>query len=450
VVVACPCALGLACPTAIMVGTGVGATNGCLIKGGGALEAANYVTSVIFDKTGTLTTGKAVLGRKISFLKDKDDELARGCPAGAKSDLLLWLAACCEQNSTHPLGRAIVNAARGRWGDDVTFSAAGVAIGECETVPGSGVRCRVSAPGWGERWLFVGNRDFAGPHGAKGSGDEEVASLRGQGQVGVYVSAADANGEGPDAAGKRRRVVGVVGIVDPIQDNAASCIQTLEAMGVEVWMCTGDHEATAYSVARTLGIPEANVCAGVSPEGKGDLVTRIQNRNARRIPPGSSGRPEGVAVVGDGINDAVALARADVGIAIGAGTEVAIDAADIVLVKNNLHDVVVALHLSKVVFRRIHLNFVWALGYNMCTIPIAAGVLYPFTDWRLPPAYAGLMMAFSSISVVLSSLLLKLYRRPHLHECVSGMTQSRLPWGKKGQPHSPGNENMDIELRILV
>eukprot|EP00957_Ditylum_brightwellii_P090053 6858257-Ditylum_brightwellii.AAC.1 len=195
-------------------------------------------------------------------------------------------------------------------------------------------------------------------------------------------------------------------------------------------MCTGDHETTAFAVADEVGINRRNVCAGVKPEGKADLVTRLQkqyreNENdpsttrsvrRKRLRLRREQKGGGVAVVGDGINDAVALARSDVGIAIGAGTEVAAEAADIVLVKSSLHDVVVALHLSRVVFNRIRLNFVWAMGYNLFALPFAAGAFYPWFDWRLPPAFAGLMMAFSSVSVVSSSLLLRTYSKPEIEE----------------------------------
>ena len=203
------------------------------------------------------------------------------------------------------------------------------------------------------------------------------------------------------------KIIGIIGIIDPIESNAKSCCKALQNMGIEVWMCTGDHETTANAVAKQVGIRPSNICAGSSPEGKADLVTRLQKRG------GGKGR---VAVVGDGINDSIALARANVGIAIGAGTEVAVEAADIVLVKSSLHDVVVALHLSRIVFRRIKLNFMWAMGYNLFALPFAAGILYPFTGWKLPPAFAGLMMAFSSVSVVTSSLLLRMYTKPIINE----------------------------------
>jgi Cu+-exporting ATPase len=219
-----------------------------------------------------------------------------------------------------------------------------------------------------------------------------------------------------------RRVVGVLGIMDPIESEAPSTVAALQGMGLDVWLCTGDHELTALACARQVGIDESNVCAQVSPEGKADLVTRLQKRSLGGNPAAvrnherNKSRRKRVAVVGDGINDAVALARADVGIAIGAGTEVAVEAADVVLVRSSLHDVVMALHLSRVVFHRIRWNFLWALGYNLVALPFAAGLFYPLTGFRLPPAFAGLMMAFSSVSVVTSSLLLRLYTKPIIHE----------------------------------
>lgn len=234
--------------------------------------------------------------------------------------------------------------------------------------------------------------------------------LRRLGQVGVFVGISDTDCDSDDLAWPNNfKIVGIIGIVDPVKHNAKSCFKALQNMGIEVWMCTGDHEITANAVGSQVGIHPANICAGTSPEGKADLVSRLQKR---RI-----GKTRGhVAVVGDGINDSIALARSDVGIAIGAGTEVAVEAADIVLVKSNLHDVVVALNLSRVVFRRIKMNFTWALGYNLTALPFAAGLLYPITQWRLPPAFAGLMMAFSSVSVVTSSLLLRMYAKPIIND----------------------------------
>jgi len=417
IVVACPCALGLATPTAVMVGTGVGATNGLLIKGGAVLEAAHGVDTVIFDKTGTITSGRAVLAEKKEFVDvtNTSDPLLQVLPSTIrKEDVALWLAACAETNSEHPLAKAIVNAARGIWGGDVGASSDGVSVTDFVVVPGRGVECTVSRKGWGMWGVRVGNwiwtsfveedgdgikdeRKLVPEKGAIGTAEAE--DMRRRGQISVFVSVLPKHELGDS------RVIGVIGIADSINSESSSTVAALHNMGVEVWMCTGDHEITANAVAAKVGIE--NITASCTPEEKADLVTRLQKR---RRPGGNRGGR--VAVVGDGINDSVALARADVGIAIGAGTEVAVEAADVVLVRSSLHDVVVALHLSRVVFQRIKLNFGWALAYNVIALPFAAGVFYPWTDWRLPPAFAGLMMAFSSVSVVTSSLLLKVYSKP--------------------------------------
>ena len=408
-----------------MVGTGVGAKQGLLIKGGAVLENMHSVDTVIFDKTGTLTTGRAVVGERVEFVKD-GDPLLKNLPSKVPQQYLsLWLAACAEVQSEHPLAKAVVNAATGVWGGDATCSSENVRVDGFRVVPGMGVECQVSKPGWGEWWVRVGCKtwtkeavpdDTTSLEPADPTGDEEVRELRLRGHIAVYVSVLQANDH---VNRRRRRVVGVLGIVDPIQKNARSTVAALQKMRVEVWMCTGDHELTASAVAREIGVLPENVCAGVSPEGKADLVTRLKKRARDAEPSRLSFRRKEVrrvAVVGDGINDAVALARADVGVAIGAGTEVAVEAADVVLVRSSLHDVVVALHLSRVVFRRIMVNFVWAMGYNIFALPFAAGMLAPFTEFRLPPEMAGLMMAFSSVSVVTSSLLLRNYNRPIIHE----------------------------------
>jgi Cu+-exporting ATPase len=427
IVVACPCALGLATPTAVMVGTGVGAKHGLLIKGGAVLESAHGVDTVIFDKTGTLTTSKAVVRDNVQFLGDTD-EIVRKKPSVVKADqVCLWLAACTEKQSEHPLAKAIVNAAQSAWGADVTCSSEGIQVDEFLVIPGSGVECVIRGPVVGEWRVRVGNKKWTNEAlidtddtGTDCEGENEIHEIRRKGRIGVFVSIlpesqflAKCDGDGIPY---RRRIAGVIGIADPIEADAKSTVAALQLMGVDVWLCTGDDEVTALAVARDVGIPDENVCAGVKPEGKADLVSRLQKKDRLR----SHGRDKRarrhqqgrVGFVGDGINDAIALARSDVGIAIGAGTEIAVEAADIVLVRSSLHDVVVALHLSRVVFRRITLNFIWALAYNLMALPFAAGVFFAFTNFRLPPQFAGLMMAFSSVSVVTSSLLLRTYSKP--------------------------------------
>ena len=425
----CLAALGLATPTAVMVGTGVGASHGLLIKGGGAvLENMHAVDTVIFDKTGTLTTGKAVVAHLSSFSPKQQNHLglisSKTAPRHVQStdDLVLWLAACAEAQSEHPLGRAVVNAARTKWGGrDIVGETEGVQVKEFQVVPGSGVECLVTKPQWGSVWVRVGNQQWVTEGNimtGNCTGEEQVMELRERGQIGIYISILR-----QDERVEDREIVGVLGIVDPIKAEAKSAIAALQRMGINVWMCSGDHSTTARAVAHQLGIQEHQVVAGVKPPDKAELVTRLQggdslggerNEFSMKLQTGNTQRK--VAFVGDGINDSIALAKADVGVAIGAGTEVALEAADIVLVKSSLHDVVVAIHLSKTVFQRIRLNFVWAMAYNLMALPFAAGILYPFTNFRLPPEFAGLMMAFSSVSVVTSSLLLRRYQRPTISE----------------------------------
>lgn len=516
IVVACPCALGLATPTAVMVGTGVGATHGLLIKGGTVLEQMHQTDVIIFDKTGTLTTGKAIVSdykNEDELLNDdsfqrlesdplyinlpiKETDSSSKTPIVAKEHVGLWLAACAEAQSEHPLAMAIVNGARKKLniGGDVTLSrTTGIRVSDFVLTPGMGVQCIVLSPSktsdangnrWGSWQVRVGSRAWTKEvldsndydSTADLTGDDYATDLRLGGKIAVYVSVLKIEGaeESSDplllgAHHQRRRIVAVLGIVDPIQKEAASTVAALRNMGMEVWMCTGDHELTAAAVAYHVGIDESNICASASPEGKADLVSRLQERReiiaskmwseqrslqkkllvsfssqddestspkaieATTFPSRKRGvdkMTRRVAVVGDGINDAVALARADVGIAIGAGTEVAVEAADVVLVRSSLHSVVVAFHLSNVVFRRIMMNFMWAMGYNLLALPFAAGVLYPFTDFRLPPEVAGLMMAFSSVSVVTSSLLLRTFKRPIIQDDGSFENNTRCPCGK--------------------
>jgi len=430
VVVACPCALGLATPTAVMVGTGVGAQQGLLIKGGAVLESMHSIDTVIFDKTGTLTTGRAVLCKQIQF-GPKDSKLMENRPQQvAAENFALWLAACTEVQSEHPIAKAIVNAAQSMWGGDVTFSHEGFSVTDFHVVPGKGVECRLSRVEYGNYQVRVGSRSWTSDH-EKSLGSEEASQLRREGHIVVFVSILNL-----EAQGAEQETVGVLAVTDPVKDEAISCVAALQSFGIDVWLCTGDSHQTADAVAETVGIPIENVCSEVSPEGKADLVTRLQQAG--------SYNKRSVAVVGDGINDSVALARADVGIAIGAGTAIAVEAADVVLVRSSLHDVVVAVHLSHVVFRRIIANFIWALGYNVIALPFAAGVLYPFTEYRLPPELAGLMMAFSSVSVVTSSLLLKLYKRPVINE------RGKLnAWGVSGLRNSKRKRVVGVQYSVV-
>ena len=360
-VVACPCALGLATPTAVTVGIGRGAELGVLIKRGEALEIPDRITAVVFDKTGTLTVGKPSVTDVV--------------PAGIPEATLISLAASVERNSQHPLGRAIVREAEGR----------GVPIEEStgfDTIGGKGVVAKVL----GEE-VVVGNRALMGERGiAVGvEAGGRIAALEGEGKTVMMVSAGG-------------QLAGLVAVADTLKGSAGEAVRRLRAMGLGVLMITGDNAGTAGAIARQAGIDR--VVAGVLPAGKVDEVRRLQDEG------------EVVAFVGDGINDAPALARADLGVAIGSGTDVAIESGEIVLVRDNLVDVVAAIELSRKVMSRIRENLFWAFAYNTALIPLAAGLLYPFFGITFRPELAGLAMALSSVTVVSLSLLLKGYIPP--------------------------------------
>ncbi|MDP2183582.1 MAG: heavy metal translocating P-type ATPase [Actinomycetota bacterium] len=355
IVIACPCALGLATPTAIMVGTGKGAENGILIKSGEALETAYKIQAIVFDKTGTLTHGTPVV---------TDIELAEE----TDPDMVFALAAALERNSEHPLAEAIVAHAKATGVElaDVTgFSA----------VPGHGVEGTV-----GTMRVAFGNRKLMVREGIDTRRFEErIAALESEGKTVMLV--------GLDSS----RLAGMIAVADTLKDNSAEAVTRLAQMGVQVFMITGDNRRTAEAIAAQAGIEPGNVLAEVLPEHKAEEVAKLQSRGLT------------VAMVGDGINDTPALAQADVGIAMGAGTDIAMETGGIVLIKNDLRDVVTAIELSRRTMRKIHQNFFWALGYNTLGIPIAALGL-------LRPELAGAAMALSSVSVVTSSLLLRRFR----------------------------------------
>ncbi|CAI9094026.1 OLC1v1029669C1 [Oldenlandia corymbosa var. corymbosa] len=367
VVIACPCALGLATPTAVMVGTGVGASQGVLIKGGQALESAHKVNCIVFDKTGTLTTGKPVVV-KTRLLKNM-----------ALREFY-ELVAAVEINSEHPLAKAIVEYAK-KFREDED-SNVWPEVSEFESITGHGVKAIVR-----NKEVIVGNKSLMLENNIVIPIDAEeiLAETEGLAQTGILVSI-------------DHQLVGILAISDPLKPGAKEVISILNSMKIKTILVTGDNWGTAHAIAKEVGI--TTVIAEAKPEHKAEKVKELQ---------GSSGI---VAMVGDGINDSPALVAADVGMAIGAGTDIAIEAADIVLMKSNLEDVITAIDLSRSTFRRIRLNYVWALGYNLLGIPIAAGVLFPFTGFRLPPWIAGAAMAASSVSVVCCSLLLKNYKRP--------------------------------------
>ncbi|XP_057449965.1 probable copper-transporting ATPase HMA5 [Lotus japonicus] len=369
-VIACPCALGLATPTAVMVGTGVGASQGVLIKGGQALESAHKVNCIVFDKTGTLTIGKPVIVSTKLLKKLVLREFYE-------------LVAAAEVNSEHPLAKAIVEYAK-RFRDEENPS--WPEAQHFVSVTGHGVKATVR-----NKEIIVGNKSLFADNNIEipGIAEDMLAEAESMAQTGILVSI---NGE----------VAGVLAVSDPLKPGAQEVISILKSMNIKSIMVTGDNWGTANSIAREVGIE--SVIAEAKPEQKAEKVKELQ----------ASGNT--VAMVGDGINDSPALVAADVGMAIGAGTDIAIEAADIVLMKSNLEDVITAIDLSRKTFSRIHLNYFWAFGYNLLGIPIAAGVLFPSTGFRLPPWIAGAAMAASSVSVVCCSLLLKYYKRPRMLE----------------------------------
>ena len=360
-IIACPCALGLATPTAILVGTGKGAENGVLIKGGESLEIAHKLQIIVLDKTGTITTGEPVV----------TDLVAADGLAEAE---LLRLSATAERGSEHPLGEAIVRAAEQRriqYGDAATFTA----------LSGHGVEANVDG-----RAVLVGNQKLLRDRGVELDGwDKRVEELAGEGKTPMLIAL-------------DRRVAGLIAVADQIKPGARESIDALKRMGIEVVMMTGDNKRTAEAVAHQVGI--TRVLAEVLPEAKVAEIKRLQLEN--RV----------VGMVGDGINDAPALAQADVGIAIGTGTDVAIEASDITLIRGDLRGVVTAIALSRVTIRTIRQNLFWAFIYNAMGIPIAAGLLYPLTGWLLSPIIASAAMSMSSVSVVTNSLRLRRFKAP--------------------------------------
>ena len=358
-VIACPCALGLATPTAIMVGTGKGAENGILLKSGEALEEANHVNMVVFDKTGTITNGTPVVTDVVTA--DSTD-----------ADALIRLAASLEVASEHPLGEAIVAKAKeqGAAFDEVT---------NFEAIPGFGIKGHV-----GERLVFLGNEKWMRENGlANVEMNEKANSFAEQGKTPLYIGYNDA-------------VQGLIVVADTVKESSARAIQTLHEMGIQVAMMTGDHERTAQAIAAEVGIDR--VFSEVLPQDKANYVSKLQEEGYI------------VAMVGDGINDAPALAQAQVGIAIGTGTDVAIESADAVLMKSDLMDVPAMLKLSRATIRNIKENLFWAFAYNVIGIPFAMGVLHLFGGPLLNPMIAGAAMSFSSVSVVLNALRLKRWK----------------------------------------
>lgn len=358
-VIACPCALGLATPTAIMVGTGKGAENGILIKSGEALEIAHQLDTIVFDKTGTITEGKPVVTDVLVF-----DELS-------EHDIL-QLTASAEVHSEHPLGQAIVEKAKEMAIDLLSIS-------DFLAIPGQGLTVSVEGISY-----FIGNKRLMTEQKINLDDKKETVNrLAQEGKTPMYVAT-------------KQKVIGIVAVADPIKPSSIKAITTLKKLGKQVVMLTGDNELTAEAIASQVGID--TVVSEVLPEDKANQVARLQKQGKK------------VGMVGDGINDAPALAQADIGLAIGNGTDVAIESADVVLMNDDLKSVATAIELSDATMRNIKENLFWAFGYNILGIPVAMGVLHLFGGPLLNPMIAGAAMSFSSVSVLLNALRLKRFK----------------------------------------
>ena len=357
-VISCPCALGLATPTAIMVGTGKGAENGILIKSAEALEIAHHVQTVVMDKTGTITEGRP---RVTNLVADGIDETE-----------MLRIAASAEKGSEHPLADAIVDEAK-------ELNLELYDVKNFEAIPGQGLRAVVN-----NKIYYLGNLRLINEQKINIKNFEEKSiKFADEGKTPLYF--ADEN-----------NVLGIISVADVVKPTSEAAIKEFEAMGIEVVMLTGDNKKTAEAIRKQLGITRA--VAEVLPQDKEREIRKIQEQGRR------------VAMIGDGINDAPALARADVGIAIGAGTDVAIESADIVLIRSDLLDAVTAVQLSKATIKNIKQNLFWAFIYNTIGIPLAAGVFYGILGWKLNPMFAGAAMSLSSVSVVSNALRLKFFK----------------------------------------
>ncbi len=357
-IIACPCALGLATPTAVMMGTGLGAQNGILIKSGKALEIAKKINMVVFDKTGTLTQGEPAVTDIFAIAENES--------------YILQLAASAERNSEHPLAQAIVQKAKG-------LGLKSLEVQNFSAVPGKGVQAH-----WQEKKILVGTRKLM------------VESQIDISEIEAKMSELENHGKTVMILALENKIVGLLAVADTLKDNSKQAIIMLHKMNKKAAILTGDNERVANAIAKEVGID--SVLAEVLPQEKAAEIKRLQEQGNI------------VAMVGDGINDAPALAQADLGIALGSGTDVAMETGEIVLIKDDLCDVVAAIDLSRYTMAKIKQNLFWAFGYNVIGIPIAAGVLFPLTGWLLNLMIAAAAMAFSSVSVVLNTLLMKRYR----------------------------------------
>jgi len=357
-IIACPCSLGLATPTSIMVGTGKGAENGILIRSGEALEIAHKINTIIFDKTGTLTKG----------MPEVTDIVASGLPQNE----VLFYASSAEKGSEHPLGESIIKKAK----------EAGIDIASAEqfsAVPGLGIKATING-----KQVMLGNEKLMKDEGVSTEAlQQQAMAFSEQGKTPMFVSV-------------DKKIAGIIAVADMLKDDSVNAVKALHNLGIEVVMMTGDNKRTGEAIARLAGIDR--VLAEVLPEEKANEVKKLQ----------AAGRT--VAMVGDGINDAPALAQADIGIAIGTGTDVAMETSDITLIGGNIRGVVTAIALSKATMRNIKQNLFWAFAYNVVLIPVAAGALFPFFGILLNPMFAAAAMGFSSVTVVTNALRLRRFK----------------------------------------
>lgn len=413
IVFACPCALGLATPTAVMVGTGVGAEHGILVKGGVALEMSTKVTQVVLDKTGTITYGKMSVANSTIVDAWNNSVVRRK---------LWWgIVGLSEMGSEHPVGRAVLAAAKEELGLDAEGTIEG-SVGDFKAVVGRGISAIVE-PATTDRTRYnvlVGNTKYLSDNGVKvpRSAIEASEQINARASKGKSSSAGTTN----IFIAIDSQYAGRLCLSDTVKEGAAATISVLHSMGIKTAIVTGDQRSTALAVASMVGIPADNVYAGVSPDQKQEIIQELQEKG------------EIVAMVGDGINDSPALATADLGIAMSSGTDVAMEAADVVLMRpNDLMDIPASLHLAKTIFRRIKLNLAWACMYNAVGLPFAMGMFLPF-GLHLHPMAAGFAMACSSVSVVVSSLLLRFWTRPAwmddaLVNGEKGEIRKRSGWG---------------------
>ncbi|KAM7194288.1 copper-transporting ATPase 2 [Naviculisporaceae sp. PSN 640] len=401
IVLACPCALGLATPTAVMVGTGIGAENGILVKGGAALETTTKITQVVLDKTGTITYGKMSVAKANIVSVWEDSNWRRR---------LWWtIVGLAEMGSEHPVGKAVLRAAKTELGLDVEGTLEG-SVGDFAAAVGKGISAYVEPATNAERTRYkvlVGNVKFLRENNV----DIPQSAIESSEQINSAAAATRSKAGSSSqttAAGTTNIFIAIDGayaghlcLADTIKEGAAAAIAVLHRMGVKTAIVTGDQRSTAIAVAAAVGIDEEDVYAGASPDQKQAIIRKLQEENGAVV-----------AMVGDGINDSPALATADVGIAMSSGTDVAMEAADVVLMRpNDLMDIPAALHLARSIFRRIKMNLAWACLYNVVGLPFAMGIFLPF-GYHIHPMMAGAAMAASSVSVVLSSLFLKFWKRP--------------------------------------